>query len=302
MKFLKNMGVRAKLLLMSVPLVIALVLSLVFMGIEMNRTEQDVSRVYYDILYDVNGTLLNADRDFYQAIYAANQYYDLASGYSDAPEDQIPIWLESQMGDYKENCDQVLERVQAAYETAKLDPNLVSKVQSESGKTYEAAVQDFMTDFNTWKGLYDLESMSGDWNAYTEKFRYARDHLNDMQEITETWAEQEHKDIEQTIVKKITALSILFGVISVILIILAIAVIREIRKGVTEATRDLNELASGNLNVELPDDSELGRDEVGLMRAAAKSLTLKLQDIMSRSNSMDRNLSAAGDDLAEATA
>ncbi len=278
-----------------------MVLSLVFMGVEMNRTENDVSKVYYDILYTVNSTLLNADRDFYQAVYAATQYYDLANGYSDAPEEMISEYMNTQMGDYKDNCDQVLERVQAAYDTAKLDSALVSQIPSANGKTYEQTTQQFLADFEKWQGLYDLNANTGSWNEYTVEFGNVREYLNDLQEITETWAEQKHKEIQKEIINKIIGLSIFFGIISVLLIILAIAIIREIRKDVTEATEGLNQLASGNLNVVLPDDSELGRDEIGQMRAAAKSLTLKLQDIMSRSNSMARNLSAAGDDLASSS-
>lgn len=301
MKFLKNLSVRTKLLLMSIPLVIALVISLIFMGVEVNDTEEEVSKVYYDILYTVNSTLLNADRDYYQAVYAATQYYDLSNGFADAPEEMIPEYMNTQMGDYKDNCAQVLERVQAAYDTAKLNSDLLSKIPSANGKTYEQTTQEFLADFEKWQGLYDLSANTGSWNEFTVEFGNVRDHLNDLQEITETWAEQEHAAIKKSIVKKITGLAVVFGIVSVLLILLAIAIIREIRKGVSSATADLNELASGNLNVELPDDSELGKDEVGQMRKAAKSLTLKLQDIMSRSNSMARNLSAEGDNLASSS-
>lgn len=301
MKFLKNIGVRAKLLLMSVPLIIALIVSLVIMGVELNSTEEEVSKVYYEILYTVNSTLINADRDYYQAVYAATQYYDLSNGFADAPPEMIPEYLETQMGDYNDNCDQVLERVQSALDTARLDSRLANGIQSSNGDTYEQATQKFITDFQNWKSLYDLKANTGSWNEFISQFTTVRDHLNDLQEITESWAEEEHATIKKGIVSKIIGLAIIFGIISVILILLAIAIIREMRKGISEATSGLNELASGNLNVALPDDSDIGRDEIGQMQAAAKSLTLKLQDIMSRSNSMAKNLSAEGDNLASSS-
>ena len=301
MRFLKNMSVRAKLLIISVPLVFALVLSLVFMAVEMNRTEEDVASVYYDILYTVNSSLLNGDRDFYQAIYAANQYYDLAMGYGDAPEDKIPEYLDSQMSDFEENAAQVLERLETASQAARTNNELYNDIKSESGLTYAGAEELFRKEYDTWKGMYDLKSMSGDWNGFTEAFRTARSSLNDLQEITEAWAEKEHANIKKEIRNKIIGLSVLFGVISIILILLAVVIIKEIRTAVASATSDINELASGNLNIELPEDSELGNDEIGQMRLAAKSLTLKLRDIMSRSNNMARDLSAAGVDLASSS-
>ena len=64
MKWLNNVSVRAKLLIISVPLAVALIISVVFMASELNSTVTQMTGVYYDVLYQVNSNLLNADRDY----------------------------------------------------------------------------------------------------------------------------------------------------------------------------------------------------------------------------------------------
>ncbi len=301
MGFLKNLSVRIKLLLITVPLAIALIVSSVVMAVELNSTEEEVAEVFYDILYTANNSLVSADRDFYQAIYAATQYYDLSNGYSDAPEASVPEYLKTNLEDYEKNCTQVLGNLEAAMEAAKKNDKLFNQLKSESGHTFATAEDEFVKDFNAWKGLYDLESGNGNWNAYIEEFRQARELIDEMQGITEEWAAEEHKDIQNEIRIKIIGLAVIFGVLIIVLICIAIMVIKGIRRGVQSATDSLNELAAGNLAVELPDESVLGRDEIGQMQKATGLLTQKLRDIMSRSNEMARDLSSAGSDLASSS-
>nr|MCR5011697.1 hypothetical protein [Lachnospiraceae bacterium] len=85
MKLLDNISVRGKLLLISTPLSLALIVSVIFMAAEISSTEKEVAGVYYDTLYTVNSNLLNADRDFYQSMKGAMQYYDFANCFTAAP-------------------------------------------------------------------------------------------------------------------------------------------------------------------------------------------------------------------------
>ncbi|MBR4718718.1 MAG: hypothetical protein IKP31_00590 [Lachnospiraceae bacterium] len=301
MGFLKNISVRIKLLILTVPLAIALMIACVVIGVEMNSVEDEVATVYYNILYDVNSKLVNGDRDFYQAIYAATQYYDIANGYSDAPEEMIPEYLQTNIDDYENNCAQVVERVEGALESAKQNSVLLNEIKAEDGNTFASAEENFMNYYNEWRGMYDLKSGTGSWDGFINGFRSARDMLDDMQEITETWAEKEHQAISNEITQKIVMLSVIFGVLIVILIIIAIMIIRGIRAGVGSATENLKELAAGNLAVQLPDDESLGKDEIGQMQLATSTLTRKLRDIMGRSNAMAREVSSAGNELASSS-
>ena len=301
MGFLKNVSVRIKLLILTVPLAIALIVACVVIGVEMNSVEEEVSNVYYDILYDVNSKLINGDRDLYQAVFAATQYYDIANGYSDAPEDLIPGYLETNLNDYEENCAQVLERVEGAMQAAQQNAELLNGIKAESGNTFASAEATFQKNFSEWRGYYDLKSGTGSWDAFINGFNASRDMISDMQDITEAWAVEEHDALQKEIATKITVLAVIFGILIVLLIFIALLIIRGIRAGVASATESLKELASGNLAVDLPDDAMLGKDEIGQMQLATSMLTRKLRDIMGRSNAMAREVSTAGSELASSS-
>ena len=301
MGFLRNVSVRIKLLILTVPLAIALVVACVVMAVEMNSVEEEVTTVYYDILYDVNSKLINGDRDLYQAVLAATQYYDIANGFSDAPEDLIPGYLETNLNDYEENCAQVLERVEGALQSAQKNNELLNGIKAEDGNTFASAEAEFQKKFSEWRGVYDLKNNTGSWDAFVNDFNASRDMISDMQDITEAWAIEEHEELQKEIRQKIIIISIIFGLLIATLIIIAILIIKGIRAGVYSATESLNELASGNLAVELPDDASLGRDEIGQMQLATSMLTRKLRDIMGRSNAMAREVSSAGNELASSS-
>ena len=103
MKWLNNVSVRAKLLIISVPLAVALIISVVFMASELNSTVTQMTGVYYDVLYQVNSNLLNADRDYYQAMQAAMEYYDFANGFTEAPPEFAASLMPENWDDYTNN-------------------------------------------------------------------------------------------------------------------------------------------------------------------------------------------------------
>ena len=51
MKFLKNVSVRIKLLILVVPLSLALIVACIVMGVEMSGTFEEVTGIYYDTLF-----------------------------------------------------------------------------------------------------------------------------------------------------------------------------------------------------------------------------------------------------------
>ena len=80
MKFLDNLSVRVKLFLVIIPLMLCICGAVAFAGIQIHETENECTYVFYDMLYGVNNSLVNADRDFYQSLVGATQYYDISNG------------------------------------------------------------------------------------------------------------------------------------------------------------------------------------------------------------------------------
>ncbi|MCR5251361.1 MAG: methyl-accepting chemotaxis protein [Lachnospiraceae bacterium] len=299
MKLLNNVSVRAKLLLMTIPLAVALAVSVIIMSLEIRNTEEQMTSIYYDILYTANSALINADRDFYQSMEAAMEYYDYANGYTGAPPEFAQAMMPDALDSYKSNKQQVYDNVAKAVSTAKLNDVLYNKTTGAAGITFATAGSDFEKQMKDWEASFDIAGNTGDWEAFHNSFNITRESLDEMQEITEAWAKTEHDKLLSQIQAKVLTVIIIFVVLLATLAVFAVFVIRSLRLGIDRVTRDLNELAEGNLTIQLPEESELGRDDIGKITRSAITLTEKLREVMSKSNRMASELTDAGTDLAE---
>lgn len=299
MKWLNNVGVRAKLLIVTVPLAIALIFSLVFMTIEIRSTQKEITTVYYDVLYTVNNNLVNADRDFYQSLKGAMQHYDFANGYTGAPADFVQTLLPGVLDDYNTNKQQVYDKVRAAAECAKQNDSLYNVVKSEDGITFSECMNSFEENMAAWEASFNVATNDGDWEAFHNTFDAARGTLDGMQQVTEKWAEEENALLTRSIQSKVLTIVILYLLLMAALTVLVVMVVRGIRVGITKVTRDLDELAKGDLTISYPDDSEIGRDEIGAITKSAKMLTAKLRDVMSQSHDMSEDLNKTSSEMAD---
>ncbi len=297
MKFLNNISVRVKLLLFTVPLVVCIISAVIFAGLQIHSTQQQVTEVYYDKLYSVNTTLLNADRDFYEAVLGATQHHDLIGGAS-----VDPSVLEVKLDDYNTNYAEAIERINLAMDVAVNDPNLYQNIKSESGKSFEELGNDFLSDMNTWQSVFDVEADTGDWDEFYNRFVEARNRLEELRSVTETWASQEEAKLTKANESKIVTSAIAFAILIAFLIFLALLVIRNLTKRIKNVTEKLDELSSGNLTLEFPEDKKISKDEVGRIELSAKSLTDRLKDVIEKSKEMSRDLTKAGTNLAGSAA
>ena len=276
MSFINNLSVRVKLLILTVPLSIALIIACVVMGVEMNSVEEEVTGVYYDTLFTVSDNLINADRDFYQARVAD---------------------YKGDKQDFDDNMQQTYDRVHEADSVASKSPTLYNDVLAGTSDSIANLISKFDQHYEAALAAGD----AGDEAKYEEEFELAREVISEMTDITEQWAIEEHSIIQNEIRGKIIGLSIAFGILIIVLILIAVIVIRQIRGGISTATDHLKELASGKLNIELVDDDKLSKDEIGQMQSATNMLAVKLKEIMSRSNEMARSLTSAGEELASSS-
>ncbi len=299
MKWLNNVSVRGKLLIITIPLAISLIFSVVFMAVEIQNTQQEVTTVYYDVLYTVNSNLLNADRDLYQSLVAAMQYYDFKNGFTGAPPEFAVTMLPINLEDYQTNKQQVYDKVNVAIDCAKQNDDLYNKVKSETGLSFSEEVKKFNEGMAAWEASYDLESNTGDWESFHNVFSESRAALDGMQQITETWATQENAALLKSIQARVLTIAILYIILMAVLTVIVVLVIRGIRLGVKKVSKDLDELANGNLTLSYPDDSEIGRDEIGHITLSAKRLTGKLREVMSQSRDMSEEVTTTSSDLAE---
>ncbi|MBR4530086.1 MAG: hypothetical protein IKO80_07400 [Lachnospiraceae bacterium] len=289
---MKNLSVKLKLLILTIPLIACIVILLIFAGVQIRNTEADVSEVYYDTLFKTSSLLINADRDLYQAHVAAVQ---IILARDEMGEAKVAEYY----ADYEENVQQVADRLKQADDIAKQEPTLYSEALAGSGDSFSALMQRTEAQLDIWTNMTDVRVMEPmEFEAYEAQFSAVREPLGDMGDIVEQWAGEEKKIVESRNNKLIVTSCIVFGLISVLLLLLAVYIMLLITRGLAEATDKINQLADGDLRTEF-DESRVGNDEVGMIYKSAARLADKLGSIISQTKQMSGNLKVSGSDLAD---
>ena len=73
-----NISLQAAMIMLVTPAFIALIVSLLIMSAKIDSTYSESQDIYYTNLYQISSKLINADRDFYQAMIAVTEYHDNA--------------------------------------------------------------------------------------------------------------------------------------------------------------------------------------------------------------------------------
>ena len=129
---MKNASIKVKLILSTLPSLIVLIACIVLFSVSIQNTLRQSKTVYFEKLYGINFNLVNADRDFYQAVQAATSLFNMTEF---TPQGLTPDLRKDFIKDYNETLEQVDERVGKAAELAKSEESLWTK-KDESGKTF----------------------------------------------------------------------------------------------------------------------------------------------------------------------
>ncbi|MBQ7507153.1 MAG: methyl-accepting chemotaxis protein [Lachnospiraceae bacterium] len=260
------------LILLTAPLVIALVISIIFFSSELKNMEEQDEKLYMETLYEVDTTLLGADRDLYQAMLAAVSYYN-DKEYLD---DDI---AGSMLSDFQENRDQVMERITEALTIARTDADLWSGTTAEgSSKTFEQLEKDFEADFNLWLSYYDPVTDQGDYTQFSNEFYTAREALSGMQDITEVWAKKEVAKNQAATNRLILISAIIFGVIAGALLFIALLIATKISKTINGVAGSVHKMAEGDFVTTIENNSIIA--EFTRMCDQMEEMRSKLQDAL----------------------
>ena len=227
------------LLIATLPLIIALIASIIFSSSRMRKIQAQDEQVYYEMLYTISTDLINADRDLYQAMLAGTQFQ--------AYHDYItPEQLAGYKDSYESNAKQAIDGVNTAATIAKQNATLYSTLKDDNGDTFQTMSSNFEKQFNTWLSTYDFNTGEGDIEQFSIQFEATRDYISGMSDIVEVWAVQEKDLNEKQINITILGSSIIFCVISLILLAFTIYVIISVVKSLKLISSDVNRIAGGD--------------------------------------------------------
>lgn len=227
------------------PAVICLVIAIIMLGSKMNSTYNEAESLYFDTLYQVNSKLVNADRDLYQAMNAAQQYMSIAQSDGSLPADVMEGLYAQKVADYQENLDQTLERVNGAKQIAMQNETLYTGTLLD-GKSFKDNADEFDKNYDIWLASYNFQTEEGDLTAFNEDFETARGGISNMTDIVEQWAEQSEADAKKAITKSVTTVSVIFAIVIVLLYVLVIATAKAISDGVKRTSDAIDNMSSGD--------------------------------------------------------
>ena len=274
-----NMTFMVALQLLVLPAVICLVISLVMMGKEMNGAYNEAESLFYDNLYQVNGQLLNADRDLYQAMNAAQQYISISQSDGALPPDVMEALYAIRLASWEENLNQTMERVDGAAAIAKTDDTLYTGTLLD-GKSYKEYYEEFETLFDHWLASYDFVTAEGDLTAFNEEFEVTRDVISNMTDIVEQWAEAEKAEAKRAMGAKVTTVTILFVVIIIGVYVLVIVTAKALSDGVKKVGNSIDNMSKGDFVTPLEVESPV--KEFRNMAGSAENMRQSLRDALGK--------------------
>lgn len=274
---MKNMKIAFKIAIITIPLEIIIILSLLFMSMNMDWVGEQSKKIYYDTLYEVNNHLLTADRDFYQAQLSFTKYIEVAGS------------ERSMVDEYNAYSAATLDEVNAAAEKAAADSSLYNGTLIEE-TDFETAYNLFIEALEKWKRSFEIELRIGDVKMQEESFANARAAIAHLQAITEAWANNRAAEMVNIIRGRLESAMIIFAVVVVASSIGVFVIARSISKGIKGTKERLDVLATNDLSATVPETK--ARDEIGQMSRSFGKMQQNLRSVIT-------TLYAQSDELAE---
>ena len=256
-------------------LILMLIGSIGFFTGQIMSTSSSDEELYFNNLYTISSDLINADRDFYQSMIAAVQYHDIKLAPSDVPPDLMQELLDGYIGDYVDNRQQTLDRIEEAKNIASKNPSLITGTKVED-KNFEEYYNEFIEGFNLWDSCYEVASDNGDYALFVQYFEAARESISGMTDITESWAIAEKASQEKGNVARIIVSSLAFGVIALVIAASVIVVIIMMRKSLQYIVKGVGNMSGGDFVSELKTESIF--NEFYTVEYSLEDMRSKLQD------------------------
>jgi methyl-accepting chemotaxis protein len=271
MKLFNKIPLVIKMLIMTLPALIALIVVTLFMRSEILSTEERMTEILYDTLYDASSNLINADRDFYQAKEASMILHNTRNDISE--EERFSL-----ISDFDDNLAQVFEKTAVAFTAMKSSDTLYKESKHpDTGMTIEQYETAFAADMAEYESLYNNTTDVGDYEAQMAKFEVCRDHINYVTEILEGYAENVLDDISKETSAELTAILIVVSIITVFVAIISIFIMIYLKTKISFATKTAGEIADGNYHVTVP-EKYCSKDETGRLCQSIADIQARLGD------------------------
>ncbi|MDR2889726.1 MAG: methyl-accepting chemotaxis protein [Lachnospiraceae bacterium] len=290
---IKNAKVFTKLMLMILPLMITVIVTLVYFSIRQTSVYREAEVIFKDHLYTAQSALINADRDFYQALVA-----QLELAYNEDLDEEARA---TQISDYQENIDQTLERMQTVIDIVEETGDLYSghttrelfiAVYGENGSdptgllngtaTFEELTNDFYQGMSAWQSVYNPATGVGDHAVSLQVFSVTREYINVMTDFLDIYSAYESQMLLDSIQSSVLVSVVVVVGIIIIVMLISLAIARYLRVNIILITKNMVRLSENDLSFEaLPLSSD---DELGTLAKAVNKVRESLHGIVETLN------------------
>ena len=286
---LKNMKVSKKLWLIVLPAMIALVLLMAQYIYNSNNTLSRMKTSLYDEVFVSTASILNADRDFYQAAIAERELFLEGNRLDAAKRDEL-------IAAYEENVIQTKERIADAMNNVRDNKKLFAEfTEDTNNSTLEQLEAKFNEEMAIWEAAYDIETGTGDMDARLVAFDTAREEINLMTELLEKYANYISANIKEETQATLIVSTIIIIIIILLICILSFIIVKYLQKNIKSVTKDMDTMANNKLDF-VPSQLE-SKDELGVLSASVRTLLNSLRNIISLLSNTSSELSETSDSM-----
>lgn len=269
---MKNLKVSKKLWFIILPMLLLLIAFQIFFVSITNSIQSKLQKALYEEIYISSTTLLNADRDFYQASVAEEEIVFNSENITEEQKKNL-------LADYQENVTQTKERVKSAIENIQENEELYLETkESTTGNNLKELYAEFEKSMAVWEEAYNMETGSGDITAKSAAFEQTRSQIDLMTQVLESYADSKLTGIQAEVRNSVLVTTAVISIIVIAVLFLAFMIIRYLSKSITKITNDMELLAKNDLSFE--PSKIVQQDELGILSGAVQKLIHSLSEMV----------------------
>lgn len=278
---LKNLRLRTKLALVSVPLII-LTIAVAAVFIWEIRWVNDTTQKLNDLTFRLNNDLINADLDYHQASQACLNFcvIDYEQGIPDNKKatSEISDRQKEQMDLYEDKIVAVQDEINDFADVTVEYPELYYETLTEDEECLADLISSFTVSFSLWQRTYSMKSRRGSIDKQMDSFASTRVALAAMEDIVNQYKENQTQKMEQQIKERIVMTSIVIVIVIVLVGIFSSIMTRYMARAALGIHTKLNSLGENDLTTAPLNVNS--KDEFGHMAAAVNNLQKELREIV----------------------
>jgi methyl-accepting chemotaxis protein len=281
-----------KILIITVTLALIIIGLLIASAVMIFNQEEQLTTTLYDDLYNPTQLILNADRDYYQAVRAELLLETNPNSTKKAE------YIE----EYEENAAQTYEKITEAVTGIEANSELYSEYTVEGvDLTMEELYLQFETNYQKWYDGYNPETGEGRTESRELAFSNARDAIDKMGQTLNEYSIEKAEELSAFYRNTLFAIIGIVGIISIVMFILNIFVVRGLRVSFNKLIKANNELAEKNLAYELDEELLKKKDEFGNLSVSLKEVYDSFDIVMKKLSATVRTLETSSANMEEST-